>query len=84
MLTWETTGQWNAGFDFGFLGNRLNGTIDVYLQNTKDLLLDRQLPIVSGFNQIKSNVGKTRNKGLELTLNSLNINNKNFTWSTDS
>lgn len=83
MLTWETTGQWNAGFDFGFLGNRLNGTIDVYLQNTKDLLLDRQLPIVSGFNQIKSNVGKTRNKGLELTLNSLNINNKNFTWSTD-
>lgn len=45
--------------------------------------MDRQLPIVSGFNQIKSNVGKTRNKGLELTLNSLNINNKNFTWSTD-
>lgn len=82
-LTWETTGQWNAGFDFGFFGNRLNGTIDLYLQNTKDLLLDRQLPIVSGFNQIKSNVGKTRNKGVELTLNSLNVNNKNFTWSTD-
>lgn len=83
MLTWETTGQWNAGLDFGFLGNRLNGTIDVYVQNTKDLLLDRQLPIVSGFNQIKSNVGKTRNKGFELTLNTLNINKKNFTWSTD-
>ncbi len=82
-LTWETTGQWNAGLDFGFFQNRLNGTIDVYLQNTKDLLLDRQLPIVSGFDQIKSNVGKTRNKGIELTLNSLNINNKNFTWSTD-
>ena len=72
-LTWETTGQWNAGLDFGFFQNRLNGTIDVYLQNTKDLLLDRQLPIVSGFDQIKSNVGKTRNKGIELTLNSLNI-----------
>jgi len=82
-LTWETTGQWNAGLDFGFFGNRLSGTIDLYLQNTKDLLLDRQLPIVSGFNQIKSNVGKTRNKGIEITLNSLNINQKNFSWSTD-
>lgn len=82
-LTWETTGQWNAGLDFGFWGNRLNGTIDVYLQNTKNLLLDRQLPIVSGFNQIKSNVGKTRNKGIELTLNTLNVKRKDFTWSTD-
>lgn len=82
-LTWETTGQWNAGLDFGFFGNRLNGAIDVYLQNTNDLLLNRQLPIVSGFNQIRSNVGKTRNKGIEFSLNSLNINKKDFSWSTD-
>jgi TonB-linked SusC/RagA family outer membrane protein len=82
-LTWEKTGQWNAGVDFGFFNNRLNGTVDVYLQNTKDLLLNRQLPVVSGFNEIRSNVGKTRNKGIELTLNSLNIIKKDFSWSTD-
>lgn len=82
-LTWETTGQWNVGLDFGFFGNRLNGAIDVYLQNTKNLLLNRQLPIVSGFNEIRSNVGKTRNKGIEFTLSSLNINKKDFNWTTD-
>ena len=82
-LTWETTGQWNAGIDFGFFGNRLNGAIDVYMQNTKNLLLNRQLPIVSGFNQIRSNVGRTRNKGIELSLNTLNISKKDFSWSTD-
>jgi len=82
-LTWETTAQWNAGIDFGLFRNRLNGSVDFYLQNTKNLLLNRQLPVVSGFNEIRSNVGRTRNKGVELTLNSLNINNKDFTWSTD-
>lgn len=82
-LTWETTGQWNAGIDFGFWNNRLNGSVEVYLQNTKNLLLDRQLPVVSGFEAVKSNVGKTRNKGLEITLNSLNIDHKDFTWTTD-
>lgn len=82
-LTWETTTQWNAGVDFSFFRNRLNGTLDLYLQNTDNLLLNRQLPVVSGFNEIRSNVGKTRNKGIELTLNTLNINNKNFSWSTD-
>lgn len=81
-LTWEKTGQWNAGIDFGFLGQRINGSIDVYLQNTSDLLLDRQLPVVSGFELIKSNIGKTRNKGIELGLNTVNFDHKDFTWST--
>lgn len=82
-LTWEKTGQWNAGLDFGFLKQRINGTIDFYLQNTSDLLLDRQLPVVSGFELIKSNVGKTRNRGIELSINTVNIENKDFNWTTD-
>jgi hypothetical protein len=57
--------------------------IDVYLQNTSDLLMDRQLPQVSGFNSVVYNIGKTRNKGIEVTINSQNIQKTNFTWSTD-
>jgi TonB-linked SusC/RagA family outer membrane protein len=82
-LTWETTGQWNLGIDFGFLQNRISGVIDLYLQNTNNLLLDRQLPVVSGFEVIRSNVGSTRNRGVEFTLNTVNIEKKDFTWTTD-
>lgn len=83
LLTWETTDQWNLGIDFGVLKGRINGTIDLYLQNTHDLLLKRQLPVVSGFPEVLSNVGKTRNKGIEVSLNTLNINTKDFQWTTD-
>ena len=82
-MTWETTDQWNIGLDFGFLKNRINGSVELYLQNTHDLLLERQLPVVSGFSSVMSNVGSTRNKGIEITLNTRNIQTKNFTWSTD-
>ena len=82
-LTWETTGQWNVGIDFGLFRNRINGVVDVFLQNTNNLLLDRQLPVVSGFEVIRSNIGQTRNKGIELTLNTVNINKKDFTWTSD-
>jgi len=82
-LTWETTDQWNIGLDFGFLKNRINGSVELYLQNTHDLLLERQLLVVSGFSSVMSNVGSTRNKGIEITLNTRNIQTKNFTWSTD-
>jgi len=83
MLTWETTHQWNLGLDFGCFKGRINGTIDLYLQNTSDLLLQRQLPVVSGFSNVLSNVGKTRNKGIEISINTLNINTKDFQWTTD-
>lgn len=82
-LGWEKTEQWNAGIDFGFFNGRIGGTIDVYLQNTKELLMDRQLPIVSGFGNVTTNVGKIRNKGIEVSLNTLNIDTKDFKWTTD-
>jgi TonB-linked SusC/RagA family outer membrane protein len=83
LLTWETTDQWNLGLDFGIFKGRINGTVDLYLQNTHDLLLKRQLPVVSGFSEVLSNVGKTSNKGIEVALNTLNISTKNFQWNTD-
>lgn len=82
-LKWEKTKQYNAGLDFGILDGRINGVVDVYLQNTSDLLMDRQLPQVSGFNSVVYNIGKTRNKGVEVTINTQNLRSKNFTWSTD-
>lgn len=82
-LKWEKTNQYNAGLDFGILKGRISGVIDVYLQNTSDLLMDRQLPQVSGFNSVVYNIGKTRNKGIEVTINTQNVQSKNFTWSTD-
>ncbi|WP_036602067.1 TonB-dependent receptor [Olivibacter sitiensis] len=82
-LTWETTGQWNAGVDFSLLENRISGSVDVYLQNTHDLLINRQLPVVSGFSVVMSNVGRTRNRGLEIALNTQNVRKDRFQWSTD-
>ena len=82
-LGWEKTEQWNAGVDFGFFNGRIGGTIDVYLQNTKELLMERQLPIVSGFGNVMTNVGKIRNKGIEISLNTMNIETKDFKWNTD-
>ncbi|HEY5471248.1 MAG TPA: SusC/RagA family TonB-linked outer membrane protein, partial [Bacteroidales bacterium] len=82
-LSWEKTTQWNAGIDFGILKSRVSGVIDVYLQNTNDLLMSRQLPNVSGFSSVTYNIGKTRNKGIEITLNTVNIRNANFDWNSD-
>ena len=82
-LTWETTGQWNLGLDFSFFRGRLSGTIDAYMQNTHDLLLDRQLPIVSGYDKVLTNIGKTKNQGIEVSLSTVNVQTKDFTWTTD-
>lgn len=81
-LKWETTQTVNAGVDFSFFNNRLSGSIDFYVSNTSDLLMSRTVPIMNGYNSIMDNVGKTRNKGVELALNSVNMENKDFRWST--
>jgi TonB-linked SusC/RagA family outer membrane protein len=82
-LTWETTGQYNAGIDFGLLNNRITGSLEFYLQQTHDLLLERQLPTASGFDKIVSNVGKTRNKGIEFSLRTVNVRKRDLEWSSD-
>lgn len=83
ILSWEKTAQWNLGIDFGVLNERIKGNIDIYRQNTKDLLMERQLPIVSGFSGVVANIGQIRNQGIEIMLNTVNINTPYFKWSTD-
>jgi TonB-linked SusC/RagA family outer membrane protein len=82
-LKWETTYTANVGLDFQILKGRLGGTIDLYLSNTYDLLMTRTVPIMNGYSKIWDNIGQTRNRGIEITLNSQNIRKKDFTWSTD-
>lgn len=82
-LTWETTSQYNLGLDFGFLKNRITGSLEWYRQNTYDLLLNRQLPMVSGFSQVLSNIGRTMNQGIELNLQTVNLKRKNLDWRSD-
>ncbi|HYH57028.1 MAG TPA: SusC/RagA family TonB-linked outer membrane protein, partial [Anseongella sp.] len=84
-LSWEATSQVNLGLDFTFLKGRISGVIDMYRQNTDDLLMSRQLPIVSGFSQVLENIGKTRNSGFEASISTINVDSKSsgFTWSTD-
>lgn len=82
-LGWETTTGANWGLDFSLFNNRFSGSIDTYLTNTSDLLFPLAMPTVSGMSSITSNLGKIRNKGVELNLHSVNVANENFTWSTD-
>jgi TonB-linked SusC/RagA family outer membrane protein len=81
-LTWETTTGFNAGIDFGIYSNRFNGSVDFYNSNTEGLLLKRNLPVATGYENVWSNIGQTNNKGLEFTVNSKNIVSKDFSWGT--
>ena len=82
-LKWEGSTTTNLGLDLGFFDSRLNVTIDAFLKDSKDLLLAQNLALATGFSSQWQNVGKVRNKGIELTINSINVNKKNFFWSTD-
>jgi TonB-linked SusC/RagA family outer membrane protein len=82
-LTWEKTAQYNVGLDFGILKSRISGAVELYLQKTSDLLMTRALPTVSGFSSITQNVGETENKGLEISLHTVNISNSKIDWTTD-
>lgn len=81
-LKWETTYSFNIGLDFQLLKNRIGGTIDAYRSKTKDLLMTRTVPIMNGYSRIWDNIGSTRNKGIEVTLNTKNIDGKDFKWNS--
>jgi len=81
-LGWETTKQVNAGIDFGFAGDRVYGSVDVYNSNTENLLLEVSIPSATGFTTALTNIGKVNNKGVELNITSRNIVSS-FNWSTD-
>ncbi|MDF7810852.1 TonB-dependent receptor [Hymenobacter sp. YC55] len=79
-LGWELSNTKNIGLDYAVLDNRITGSVDVYDTETSDLLLDRFLPLSSGVSVITQNIGKTRNKGIEVGLNGRIIDNENFKW----
>ena len=82
-LSWEKTTQWNLGIDFSFLKGRIGGTIDMYTSTTKDLLMLMTVPSLSGYPAMMDNVGKTSNKGIELTLNTIPVLTKDFMWQSN-
>ena len=79
-LSWETTSSVNIGLDFGFLGGRINGTIDYYRTNTKDLLYYKSAPASSVFTSVLTNIGESKGHGLEIGLNAQPIKTKHFGW----
>ncbi len=82
-LGWEKTTQWNFGIDFSFLKGRVGGTLDIYKSETNDLLLNMSVPSLSGYPSMLANIGKTKNKGIELTLNLIPIMTKDFMWNSN-
>lgn len=82
-LRWETTYTANLALDFSLFNNRLGGSIDAYMSNTYDLLMVRTVPVMNGYNRIWDNIGQTRNKGVEIALNSVNIDHKDFQWTSN-
>jgi TonB-linked SusC/RagA family outer membrane protein len=83
LLGWEKTAQFNVGIDFSIYRGRLAGGIDVYTSSTTDLLLTMPLPPTMGYAQTLANIGKTKNRGIDLTLNSVNIRTSDFRWTTN-
>lgn len=81
QFTWEKTTALNLGVDFQLFNSRLSGNIDLYKSNTTDQLLTQFLPIFTGYNSIRANLGEVQNKGIEITLNTVNIkSDKGFNW----
>jgi TonB-dependent starch-binding outer membrane protein SusC len=81
-LKWERTTQADLGVEFRLFQGRVDGAIDLYASRTKDLLITRPIPITTGYNQIYDNIGLTANKGIEITLNTVNVKKGDFTWSS--
>jgi len=79
QLMWEKSTQTNLGIDFG-LFKRVTGSIEMYTGTTTDVIVDRTMPWMSGFTQIKSNLGELQNKGLEISLNTINLQQTAIKW----
>lgn len=80
-LKWEETTTYNVAIDYGFLNNRINGSLEFYVKNTKDLLNTVSAPAGTNFtNEITANVGEMQNKGVEFNINAVPIQTKDFSW----
>ena len=81
-LGWERTTQYNVGLDYGFFKNRLTGSVDAYWTKTNDLLLSMTIPSLTGYTSTFANVGKTSGWGIDLQINAVPVQTKDFTWNT--
>jgi TonB-linked SusC/RagA family outer membrane protein len=79
-LTWEKTKESNLGLDFGFFQERISGTVELYDRLSDGLLMKRKLAVESGVTEMTDNIGSVRNRGIELSLNTVNIQTKDFRW----
>ena len=82
-LKWEGATTVNLGLDFSVFDGRLSLTVDAFQKDTKDLLLAQNLAYVTGWESQWQNIGKIRNRGLEISVRSINFDRKNFSWTTD-
>ncbi|SDG64384.1 SusC/RagA family TonB-linked outer membrane protein [Winogradskyella thalassocola] len=82
LLQWEASEEFNPGVDFGFLNNRISGSVDYYKRTSDKLLLENPVSYVSGFNSGIINLGKVENSGWEFELRTKNIAKENFSWGT--
>lgn len=82
-IKWETTKEWNFGLDLGFLNNRLNLTAEYFDKKVCGQLNKRKLLSYHEVEDLHANIGDTQSKGFELTINTVNVNNRDFSWSTD-
>jgi TonB-linked SusC/RagA family outer membrane protein len=82
-LKWETSASGNVGLDFSFLNGKIAGSAEYYVTTTSDLLAPQPLPTSIGFGGFTTNIGKTQNRGFELTLSTVNVDKGGFQWTTD-
>jgi TonB-dependent starch-binding outer membrane protein SusC len=82
-LQWETVTSTNLGFDLAVLKSRLNMTIDLYNNKSENLLIKNKIPNTTGFTYQFQNVGSIQNRGVELVINSTNVNKRDFSWTTN-
>lgn len=82
-LGWESTESWNTGFESVWLGSRLFVDLDVYFSKTTDQIFTRDIPVMTGFKQMKSSMGQVNNRGVELTVRTVNVDTKDWMWMTN-
>ncbi len=82
-IEWETTAQYNAGVDLGLFNDRISFGAEVYEKTTENLLINSDTPPSLGISTVWRNSGTVRNRGMEFALNTININSKDFRWTTD-
>jgi TonB-linked SusC/RagA family outer membrane protein len=82
-LGWERTTQYNIGVDFSLWKGRVSGILDIYTTQTKDLLMQMTIPTITGYISTYANIGETANRGIDFSLNTVNMAASDFEWTTD-